>query len=90
MVFGDCIAKLYDEGFDLFLFQAGVLAEFLDAHELVLEFVEFFPDVLHHSNALAVTFSGNALYILWVNTQSFGFFFHIVSMALSGLWVGFE
>jgi hypothetical protein len=61
------------------------LAEFLDADELVLEFVELFPDVLHHSDALAVTFSGNALYILWVDAQSFGFFFHILSMALSRL-----
>jgi hypothetical protein len=61
------------------------LAEFLDAHELVLELVALFSDGLHHSDALAVTLPCNALHILWVDTQSFGFFFYIVSMALSRL-----
>jgi hypothetical protein len=77
----------YDQLFDLFLLQAGVLAEFFYAQELVLELVEFFANGLHHPDALAVTFSGNSLYVLWVNTQSFGFFFHLF---LGGLWVGFE
>jgi hypothetical protein len=53
------------------------LAEFFYAHELILEFVELFSHGLHHSDALAVTFARYALDVLWVNAQSFGFFFHL-------------
>lgn len=61
------------------------MAEFFYADQLVLELVQFFADCLHHSDALAVTFSGNALYIFWINTQSFRFFFHTLYGALMGL-----
>ena len=66
-------------------FEAGVLAELLYAHHLVLKFIELFTDRLQYSNALAITLSGNALYVLRVDTQPFGFHSHTLSIALSRL-----
>jgi hypothetical protein len=61
------------------------LAEFFYRYQLILELVELFPDVLHHSDTLAVTLSGNALYVIGVDTQSCGCCFHTLSIALIGL-----
>ena len=74
-----------NQGHNLFLFQAGVLAEFFYAHQFVLELVELFADGLHHSHALPVTLPCNALYVFWVDTQPFGFHFHTLSIALTRL-----
>lgn len=74
-----------DQGHYLFLFQAGVYTELLYAYQLVLELVKLFTDGLHHSHALAITLSGNALYVLRVDTQPLVFDFHTLSIALSRL-----
>lgn len=74
-----------DQGHYLFLFQAGVLAEFFYAHQFVLELVKLFADGLQNSHALTVTLSGNALYVLRVDTQPLVFDFHTLSIALSRL-----
>lgn len=74
-----------DQGHYLFLFQAGVLAEFFYAHQFVLELVKLFADSLQHSNALPVTLPCNALYVLRVDTQPLVFDFHTLSIVLSRL-----
>ncbi len=74
-----------DQGHYLFLFQAGVLAELLYAHQFILELIKLFTDGLQHSHALAITLSGNALYVLRVDTQPLIFDFHTLSMALTRL-----
>jgi len=67
----------------LFLFQVGVLADLLYVYQFVLELVKLFVDGLKHSHALTITFSSNALYVLWVDTQPVVFDFHTLSKAFN-------
>jgi hypothetical protein len=74
-----------DQGHYLFLFQAGVLAEFFYANQFVLQLVKLFADGLQHSHALPVTLPCNALYVLRVDTQPLAFGSHTLYMAL--IWL---